>query len=55
MLKGEEFKRYISELRGKSTLFKRKKAELAELATEYGILSRTEEVNSRHFVQLICN
>ncbi|KAH6577294.1 hypothetical protein BASA62_000968 [Batrachochytrium salamandrivorans] len=44
ILKGEEFKRYVSELRGKSTHFKRKKAELSELMAEYGILQRTEEI-----------
>ncbi|KAJ3316717.1 Intraflagellar transport protein 81 [Blyttiomyces sp. JEL0837] len=44
LLKGEEFKRYVSELRGKSTLYKRKKAELSELTTEFGILQRTEEI-----------
>ncbi|KAI8916880.1 hypothetical protein BC831DRAFT_485830 [Entophlyctis helioformis] len=44
MLKGEDFKRYVSELRGKSTNYKRKKAELSELMAEYGILQRTEEI-----------
>ncbi|KAJ8325545.1 hypothetical protein O5D80_005756 [Batrachochytrium dendrobatidis] len=44
MLKGEDFKRYVSELRGKSTNFKRKKAELSELMAEYGILQRTGEL-----------
>ncbi|KAL2920089.1 hypothetical protein HK105_200155 [Polyrhizophydium stewartii] len=44
MLKGDEFKRYVSELRGKSTNFKRKKAELSELMAEFGILQRTEEI-----------
>ncbi|KAJ3287387.1 Intraflagellar transport protein 81, partial [Borealophlyctis nickersoniae] len=43
MLKGEEFKRYVSELRGKSTIYKRKKQELAEVTAEFGILQRTEE------------
>jgi intraflagellar transport protein 81 len=44
MLEGEDFKRYLSELRGKSTNFKRKKAELSAVDTEYGILQRTEDV-----------
>lgn len=44
MLVGDDFKRYVSELRGKSTLFKRKKAEMSSLATEFGILQRTQEV-----------
>jgi intraflagellar transport protein 81 len=45
MLKGEDFKRYVSELRGKSMVYKRKKAELSEITAEFGILQRTEEVN----------
>lgn len=45
MLKGEEFKKYVSELRGKSALYKGKKAELSALSTEYGVLQRTEEVS----------
>ncbi|KAJ3417510.1 Intraflagellar transport protein 81 [Chytridiales sp. JEL 0842] len=44
MLKGEDFKRYVSELRGKSMVYKRKKAELSEITAEFGILQRTEEI-----------
>ncbi|KAI8852858.1 hypothetical protein BC829DRAFT_487295 [Chytridium lagenaria] len=44
ILRGEEFKRYVSELRGKSNVYKRKKADLAELTGEFGILQRTEEI-----------
>lgn len=44
MLEGEEFKRYVSELRGKSTNFKRKKGELSSISAEYGTLQRTEQV-----------
>ncbi|KAI8905563.1 hypothetical protein EDD86DRAFT_211793 [Gorgonomyces haynaldii] len=44
MLKGDDFKRYVSELRGKSTLYKRKKAELSGLMVENGILSRTVDI-----------
>ncbi|KAJ3091770.1 Intraflagellar transport protein 81 [Quaeritorhiza haematococci] len=44
MLKGEDFKRYVSELRGKSNVYKRKKAELSELTAEFGVLQRTEEI-----------
>lgn len=43
-LKGEEFKQYVTELRGKSNIFKMRKTELSELVAEYGVLSRTEEV-----------
>lgn len=52
MLAGDEFKRYVSELRGKSTLYKRKKAELSSLSTEYGILSRTKEVHTGIYARL---
>lgn len=52
-LKGDDFKRYVSELRGKSNIYKRKKAELNELMTEFGILQRTEEV-SKQFFSFIC-
>ncbi|KAI9349273.1 hypothetical protein DFJ73DRAFT_789978 [Zopfochytrium polystomum] len=44
ILKGDDFKRYVSELRGKSNVYKRKKAALSELMTEFGILQRTEEI-----------
>ncbi len=45
MLVGDEFKKYVSELRGKSTNYKRKKAELSSISTELGILQRTKEVS----------
>ncbi|TPX69293.1 hypothetical protein SpCBS45565_g02540 [Spizellomyces sp. 'palustris'] len=41
---GEEFKRYVSELRAKSTIYKKKKAEISAITAEFGILQRTEEV-----------
>ncbi|KND05085.1 uncharacterized protein SPPG_00760 [Spizellomyces punctatus DAOM BR117] len=44
MPKGEEFKRYVSELRAKSTIYKKKKAELSAITAEFGILQRTEEI-----------
>ena len=44
LLVGDGLQRYVSELRGKSTLFKRKKAEMSSITTEYGILQRTQEV-----------
>ncbi|TPX60824.1 hypothetical protein PhCBS80983_g01510 [Powellomyces hirtus] len=44
MPKGEEFKRYVAELRTKSTVYKRKKAELSALTAEFGVLQRTEEI-----------
>ncbi|XP_069070982.1 intraflagellar transport protein 81 homolog [Pleurodeles waltl] len=49
VLKGDEFKRYVSKLRGKSTVFKKKRQELAELKAEHGVLQRTEEIlKQRH-------
>jgi len=51
ILKGEEFKAYANSLRGKSTTYKRLKAELQELKAEVGILQRTEEIlQQRHQV-----
>jgi len=44
MLKGDEFKRYVNKLRGKSTIYKKKRQELSELQAEVGVLSRTEEI-----------
>mmetsp|Transcript_45252 Transcript_45252/g.74986 ORF Transcript_45252/g.74986 Transcript_45252/m.74986 type:complete len:691 (-) Transcript_45252:135-2207(-) len=42
VLKGEDFRRYATELRGKTAQYKRMKSELAELRAEWGLLSRTE-------------
>ena len=44
MLKGDDFKKYVAELRVKSSLYKTKKSELSELVAEQGILSRTIDV-----------
>lgn len=44
VLKGDEFKRYVNKLRSKSTVFKKKRTEMAELRAEAGVLSRTEEI-----------
>ncbi|KAJ3123398.1 Intraflagellar transport protein 81 [Nowakowskiella sp. JEL0407] len=44
IMKGEEFKKYVNDLRGKSTVYKRKKAEISEIIAEFGILQRTEEI-----------
>ncbi|XP_067669483.1 intraflagellar transport protein 81 homolog isoform X1 [Haliotis asinina] len=44
VLKGEDFKRYVNKLRSKSTVYKKKRQELAELRAELGVLSRTEEI-----------
>lgn len=44
VLKGEDFKRYVNKLRSKSTVYKKKRQEIAEQRAEYGVLSRTEEI-----------
>ena len=44
ILKGEEFKKYVTGLRSKSNEYKEKKQELSELKSEYGVLARTLEV-----------
>ncbi|KAK3094389.1 hypothetical protein FSP39_001105 [Pinctada imbricata] len=44
VLKGEDFKRYVNKLRSKSTIYKKKRQEIAELRAEHGVLSRTEEI-----------
>ena len=40
----QQFKRYVNKLRSKSTVYKKKRAELAELRAEGGVLSRTDEI-----------
>jgi intraflagellar transport protein 81 len=52
MLQGEDFKRYVSELRGKSTNFKRKKSELSAIDVEFGILERTKELLNKKIIAL---
>ncbi|KAG8455996.1 hypothetical protein GDO86_001979 [Hymenochirus boettgeri] len=44
ILRGDEFKHYVSKLRFKTTQYKKKRQELSELTVEYGILQRTEEI-----------
>uniref|UniRef100_A0A7S0JK75 Intraflagellar transport protein 81 homolog n=1 Tax=Calcidiscus leptoporus TaxID=127549 RepID=A0A7S0JK75_9EUKA len=44
VLKGEEFRKYASDLRAKTAQYKRMKAELSELSSEWGILARTEKI-----------
>ena len=44
VLRGDEFKRYINNLRTKSSIYKMKRAELNDLRAEFGILSRTHEI-----------
>ncbi|CAG2053694.1 unnamed protein product [Timema podura] len=44
VLGGEEFKRYVNKLRGRSSLYKRHRAELLALKAESGVLTRTIEL-----------
>ncbi|CAG0892043.1 unnamed protein product, partial [Darwinula stevensoni] len=44
LIRGEDFKEYVNKLRGKSSIYKTKKTELSELRSEFGVLSRTEEI-----------
>ena len=44
VLRGDDFKSYINTLRTKSSIYKMKRAELSDLRSEYGILSRTQEI-----------
>uniref|UniRef100_A0A0B7B4J9 Intraflagellar transport protein 81 homolog n=2 Tax=Arion vulgaris TaxID=1028688 RepID=A0A0B7B4J9_9EUPU len=44
VLKGEDFKHYVSKLRSKSTVYMKKRAELAELRAEAGVLTRSDEI-----------
>lgn len=44
-----QFKKYVAKMRGKNIVYKKKRQEMAELKTEFGILQRTEEVlRQRH-------
>ncbi|XP_039628079.1 intraflagellar transport protein 81 homolog [Polypterus senegalus] len=44
IIKDDELKKYVSKLRSKSMVFKKKRQEIAELRAEYGVLQRTEEI-----------
>lgn len=44
VLTSEQFKSYVSDLRTKSNVYKKKRTELNDLKAEYGILSRTLEI-----------
>ncbi|KAI2661886.1 hypothetical protein H4Q32_007582 [Labeo rohita] len=51
LIRGDEFKRYVAKMRGKSSTYKKKRQEIAELKAEYGVLQRTEEIlRERHTV-----
>ncbi len=44
VLRGDDFKRYVGSLRGKSNSYKKKRAELSDLRSEYGVLSRLPSI-----------
>lgn len=44
MLRGEEFKRYVTKLRARSSVYKRNRADLAQLKAEGGVLARTLDI-----------
>ncbi|NXY90753.1 IFT81 protein, partial [Alcedo cyanopectus] len=44
VLKGDEFKDYVNKLRRKKKICEKKRAEMAEIAAECGVLQRTEEL-----------
>lgn len=48
----KQFKRYVNKLRSKSTIYKKKRQEIAELRAEYGVLSRTDEILKQRDEQL---
>lgn len=44
VLRGEEFKRYVNKLRGRSSLYKRHRSQLSALKAESGVLSWTAQI-----------
>ena len=44
VLRGDDFKRYVNSLRGKSNTYKKRRAEISDIKAEIGVLSRTVEV-----------
>lgn len=44
MLRGEALDKYVQDLRKKTFLFKKYKAEQNTVRTEYGVLSRSKEI-----------
>lgn len=44
VLRGEEFKRYVNKLRGRSSLYKRHRSQLSALKAESGVLSWTVQI-----------
>lgn len=46
LLRGDEYSKYVSEVRGRTAQYKRMKLELGELRAEWGLLSRTVSILS---------
>uniref|UniRef100_A0A0K2TAW8 Intraflagellar transport protein 81 homolog n=1 Tax=Lepeophtheirus salmonis TaxID=72036 RepID=A0A0K2TAW8_LEPSM len=55
VLRGDDFKRYVADLRRKSSEYKAKKAEMSELRSEFGVLSRTFEILQKKESDLYSN
>eukprot|EP00094_Tigriopus_californicus_P013448 TCALIF_13008-PA protein Name:"Similar to Ift81 Intraflagellar transport protein 81 homolog (Mus musculus)" AED:0.03 eAED:0.03 QI:0/1/0.5/1/1/1/2/161/727 len=56
IVRGDDFKKYVSSLRSKSTVYKQRRAVFSELKAEYGILSRTFEIlntNKEYLAQML--
>jgi hypothetical protein len=52
VLRGEEFKRYVTKLRGRSSVYKRSRAELAGMKAEAGVLARTLDILRARLAEL---
>ena len=52
VLKGDDFRKYASELRGKTAQYKRMKAELSELRSEWGVVARSVALLKQQDIEL---
>ncbi|XP_054282354.1 intraflagellar transport protein 81 homolog [Macrosteles quadrilineatus] len=52
VLRGDEFKRYVTKLRARSSIYKRSRAELAAMKAEAGVLARTLDILKARLSQL---
>jgi len=44
VLRGDDFKRYVTKLRGRSSVYKRYRSQLSALKAEAGVLTRSLEI-----------
>merc|ERR1719420_684084 len=49
VLTGPEFKKYIGMIRNKGNVYKAKRAEVADVRAEVGVLSRTADILQSHY------